>query len=316
MSELLQSVLVINASLIVAMIITLVGQRTVRRACERRRAVLDARHRRLVLESTIVDDEEVPELLARVRQLRDDERAHVGRLVFTMLRDVTGEAAERLRAVAAAAGLVPLVMAAARHRAPIKRADAAEALGRLTPEGALELLLELAADSDAEVRTVAVRALGAFEESEAVARVIEALSTDSGVPSTVAASALLQHGSAATDRVRLALRDRDPAVRRGAARIAGLLQVPGSGGSLAQLVADDQESVRLAAMRSLERLPVREALPALVSAALMGGTTGEAAARVIASMPPAWSAEALEAVASAEPGVRRAAGLMLAGGVE
>ncbi|MCR8670383.1 HEAT repeat domain-containing protein [Agrococcus sp. HG114] len=307
--ELLQAVVVVTAALVLGMIVALLVQRAVRRRRERRSAALDARYRRLVLESTIAEDDEVPALLERVRGLDDAAREHVGRMVFLMLRGVTGEAADRLRAVAVATGLAPRVLADARHRSAVRRADAAEALGRLAPEGALALLLELADDPDPTVRTVAVRALGGFEAPEAVGAAIDALASDSGVPSTVGASVLLQQGSTAGDRVRLALHDRDPAVRRGAARIAGLLQVPGCGDSLAALVRDEHESVRLAAMRSLERLPVRAALPALVDAALRGGIEGEAAARAVASMPTTWTAAALEALAAGEPGVRRAAGL-------
>lgn len=307
--ELLQVLLLIAALATVAMLVTLLVQRTRRRRRERRRAELDGRYRRLVLESTIAEDDELPELLERVRALSDVERTHISRTVFMMLQDVTGEAADRLRQVAAASGLAPIAMAAAQHRSAVRRADGAEALGRLAPEGALELLLELSEDRDPEVRTVAVRALGGFEEPAAVARVAQSLAADSGVPSTVAATALLQQGQAASDHVRLALRDPDAGIRRGAARVAGLLQVPGAGDELVRLLGDDHESVRLAAMRSLERLPVRAALAPLVAIALAGGTTGEAAARTIAAMPAAWTGAALAAIGDAEPGVRRAAGL-------
>lgn len=307
--ELLWALLIAALLVTLGMLGTLVVQRSSRRARERRRRELDGRLRRLVLEATIADDDELPALLDRMRALDRGEHAHIGRTVFMMLQDVTGEAADRLRAVAAAVGLAPLVLDAARHRSAVRRADAAEALGRLAPEGALELLLELADDRDPEVRTVAVRALGSFEDPVAVDAVTRALATESGVPSTVAATALLQQGSAASERVRQALRDPDAGIRRGAARIAGLLQVPGAGEELVRLVQDEHESVRLAAMRSLERLPVRDALDPLVEQALAGGTKGEAAARTIAAMPSAWRGEALRALDRAEPGVRRAAGL-------
>ncbi|WP_306231519.1 HEAT repeat domain-containing protein [Agrococcus beijingensis] len=308
--ELLQAVLLVTSIVVVGMLLSLVVQRTIRRRRLRRIAELDARHRRLVLEATIAEDDELEPLLARVRSFDAEERAHVGRTVFLMLRDITGEAAERLRAVALASGLVPRVLHAAERRSAVARADAAEALGLLAPEGALELLLRLSADRDAEVRTVAVRALGSFDDTLAIDRVIEALATDSGVPASVAASALLQQGTAAVARVRWALDDADPGVRRGAARVAGLLQVPAAGEALTRLVADEHESVRLAAMRSLELLPVRESLPVLLDAALGGGVVGEAAANAIVRMPSSWQGEALARIAAeAEPGVRRAAGL-------
>lgn len=307
---LLQALLLAALLAVTAMLIALVAQRSVRHRRERRRAELDGRLRPLVLEATIAEDDEVDALLARVRALDPEERDHVGRTVSLMLRGVTGEAAERLRAVADASGLAPRVIAAARHRRAVNRADAAEALGLLVPEGALALLLELADDPSPEVRTVAIRALGAFDEPAAIGRVVAALAERSGIPTSVAASALLQQGGAVGARVRIALDDVDPGVRRGAARVAGLLQASGSGESLARLVDDEHESVRLAAMRSLERMPVRAAVPALRAAALDGGSVGEAAARALVAMPGSWTGEAFAHIAAeAQPGVRRAAGI-------
>ncbi|QUW18468.1 HEAT repeat domain-containing protein [Agrococcus sp. Marseille-Q4369] len=252
--ELLRMLLLAAALATLAMLVTLLVQRTTRRGRERRRAELDAVHRRLVLESTIAEDDELPRLLARVRALSGAERAHISRTVFMMLQDVTGEAADRLRQVAAASGLAPIAMAAARRRSAVSRADGAEALGRLAPEGALELLLGLSEDRDPEVRTVAVRALGGFEEPAAVARVVQALASGSGVPSTVAATALLQQGQAASDHVRLALRDPDAGIRRGAARVAGLLQVPGAG-RRARRAAPGRPRVGAARRDALARAP-------------------------------------------------------------
>jgi len=308
--SLLWWLLAIASLVVVGMLISLVTQRLVRHRRERRRAELDERLRPLVLEASIAEDDEVDALLARVRALDAEERAHVGRTVSLMLRGITGEAADRLRAVADASGLAPRVIAAAHHRDAVIRADVAEALGLLAPEGALALLLELADDPSSDVRTVAIRALGAFDEPAAIDRVVVALAEGSGVPTSVAASALLQQGGAVGDRVRLALEDDDPGVRRGAARVAGLLQASGTADALARLVADEHESVRLAAMRSLERMPVRAAVPALRSAALDGGTVGEAAARALVAMPRSWTADALADIAAvAQLGVRRAAGL-------
>lgn len=308
--ELMQAVLLVTALVAVAMLVALVMQRALRRSRLRRRAALDARFRRLVLESSVAEDDELEGLLARVRSLDEREHDHIARMVFPMLRDVSGEAGDRLRAIARAAGAASGLVDAAHHRNPLVRADAAEALGVLAAPEALELLLELAVDRDRHVRTVAIRALGAFDEPRAVGRVLDALAASSGVSPSVAATALLQQGAAASDRVLDALLDRDPGVRRGAARVAGLLQVPGAGKTLALLVTDSQESVRLAAMQSLEQLPVREAVPALLAAALKGGTEGEAAARALISMPATWSSGALALIRTeAEAGVRRAAGL-------
>lgn len=306
----MQAILLVTAGVVVGMLVTLVVQRTLRRRRARRRALLDQRIRPLVLTITVAEDDETDALLAQVRGLGAAERAHVRRTVFLMLREVTGEAAERLRAAGEAAGLMERVIAAADDRSAATRADVAEALGLLRPPVALDLLRRLADDPVEEVRAVAIRALGAFTEPEAVDLVVRSLALDSGVPSSTAASALLQQGGAAADRVREALDDPDPGIRHGAARVAGLLQVPGAGEVLARLIDDEHASVRLAAIRSLEQLPSAAAVPGLLRAALADSTQGEAAAATLAALPPAWTAEAIARLgAQAEPAVRRAAGL-------
>ncbi|GAA3605751.1 HEAT repeat domain-containing protein [Agrococcus terreus] len=309
-AEFLWVVLIASSALIVGSLAALLLQRTRRHARARRREALDAQLRPLVLEATVAEGDEIDDVLERVRALARVEREHIGRTAYQMLRDITGEAATNLRAVADAAGLVPRVVADTRSRDAVIRADAAEALGLLAPEGALERLRELARDPSPEVRTVAVRALGGFDDDAAVRSIVAALAADSGVPATVATTALLQQGWAAGDRVRLALEDEDPSVRRGAARVAGILQAPGSAERLVALVDDPLESVRIAAMRSLERVPSRDAVGPLVRAALEGGVLGEAAATTLLAMPGAWTREAIARIDhEAEPGVRRAAGL-------
>lgn len=299
-----------TAVVVVVMLVSLLVQRTLRHHRQRRSAELDRHIRPIVLMATIAEDDEMAPLLARVRKLDDDEQRHVRRTVFHMLRDVTGEAADRLRVIGDAAGITERVFAASRDRRIPLRADAAEALGLLQPPGALEALCRLAGDPSPVVRTVAVRALGAFTDVAAVDIVVSALAVGSEVPNSVAASALLEQGLAASDRVREALSDEDAGVRHGAARVAGLLQVPGSGDTLAQLIEDPHHSVRLAAVRSLRRLPVRSAVPPLLELALADDGEGEAAARTLAAMPAAWVTDAMTRVGrDGSPAVRRAAGL-------
>ncbi|WP_347756050.1 HEAT repeat domain-containing protein [Agrococcus sp. ProA11] len=299
-----------TAAVVVGMLISLLVQRAVRHRSQRRRERLDRRLRPLVLLGTVAEDDEIESLLARVRALGDDEQRHVRRTVFHMLRDVTGEAADRLRLIGDAAGITERVFAASRDRSVSLRADAAEGLGLLRPPGALELLCRLAGDRSPVVRTVAVRALGAYTDTVAVDIAVSALAAGSEVPNSVAASALLDQGLAASDRVREALTDEDAGVRHGAARVAGLLQVPGSSDTLARLIHDPHPSVRLAAVRSLRRLPARSAVPGLLSLALADAGEGEAAARTLAAMPAAWTADAMARLDSdGSPAVRRAAEL-------
>ncbi|GEK79492.1 HEAT repeat domain-containing protein [Agrococcus baldri] len=307
---LMQVILLITAALMLGTIVAVVVQRGLRRRRLRREAVLDAQVRLLVLTATVCDDDELPELLQRVDGLDADAQRHVRRTVLGMLRDVTGEAATRLRAVADAAGMVPAVMAAVEHRSAAVRSDAAEALGLLRPPGALRNLRSLAEDRSREVRAVAIRALGAFDDQSATALIIAAHRTGSGVSNGLAASALLQQGLVAGDAVRRALDDPDPGVRHGATRVAGILQVAGAGDALVGLLRDDHELVRLAAIRSLEQLPVRSAVPRLLEMALGEGVEGEAAAAALVALPPSWTADAMAQLsARAAPAARRAAGL-------
>lgn len=307
---LMQAIVLATAVVVVGMLIALLVQRTLRHRRQRLSAALDRRIRPLVLLATVAEADEVDPLLARVRALDAQEQHHVSRTVFRMLRDVTGEAADRLRLIGDAAGITERVFAATQDRGVSLRADAAEALGLLRPPGALEALCRLAGDPSAVVRTVAVRALGAFTDPSAVEVVVSALAAGSEVPNSVAASALLEQGLAANEQVRAALTDEDAGVRQGAARVAGLLQVPGSGDSLARLLGDEQHSVRLAAARSLRRLPVRSAVPALLERALADDGEGEAAAKTLAAMPGAWTTDAMARIdGEGSLAVRRAAGL-------
>lgn len=308
--ELMLAALLVAALILVATLVALAAQRLVRHERRRRRERLDQRVRPMVLGATVCEDDELSEMLQQIHRLDGRERDRARRTVLGMLRDVTGEAATRLRAVGDATGMVPHVLAATGHRDAAARADAAEALGLMRPPGALHRLRTLAADRSPEVRTVAIRALGAFQDPLATDLIVAALALDSGVPNSVAAAALLQQGPAAGEAVRRGLADPDPGVRQGAARIAGLLQVPGTGEALARMVDDAQQSVRLAAIRSLERLPVRSAVPALLDAALADGVEAEAAAATLAAMPPAWTAAALARIsADGSLAARRAAGL-------
>lgn len=305
-----QVILLVTAAVVVTMLVTLVVQRALRHRRDRARAELDRVVRPIALAATVAEDDEIDALLTQVAELPADAQAQVRRTVFRMLRDVTGEAAQQLRRLGDAVGMVPRVLEAARDRRVAMRADAAEALGLLQPPQALDELLRLAGDPNPEVRTVAVRALGGFTDSLAIDMVTAALAHDSGVPNSIAASALLRQGLAAGDRVRRALDDPDHGVRHGAARVAGLLQVPGAAEALLRRLDDDHDSVRLAAIRSLELVPSRAAVEPLLEVALRGDDAAEAAAAVLASMPRGWTTEALARLAvEAMPGVRRAAGL-------
>ncbi len=76
------------------------------------------------------------------------------------------------------------------HANPVLRREAAQSLGELADSRALDPLLTILRDPDAEVRRKAATALGAFSESRAVAALIGALGDNDSSVQWAASEAL------------------------------------------------------------------------------------------------------------------------------
>jgi len=136
------------------------------------------------------------------------------------------------------------------------RAAAVQVLAKLPAADTLDLLLQAAADPQAEVRAVALQALGQRPVAQARAALVVALG-DPAVGAT-AAQALAAQGPAAQPDLQAATTADKPLVRRWA--IAGLVLLGGTSTTalVAPLLDDPVPAVRKAAAYGLGQLQARE----------------------------------------------------------
>jgi HEAT repeat protein len=208
-----------------------------------------------------------------------------------MLYDVTGETRTNLTHILTACGAIERAVARTTSAVPVRRARAAEVLGLIDYPDAVGHLIRLSQDDRAEVRSVATRALGRTGRPEAIAALLAALPSSSGVPAVIVGSALLDvahHSAAAIGR---GFTDTDPAVRRTTAILASHVMSPGATPRLLHALAtDDEPLVRIAAARSLMRLQPRDAVQPLYDAASSEHSgVRVAATTALAAFPPAWT---------------------------
>lgn len=140
-------------------------------------------------------------------------------------------------------------------RSVIRRVRAAHVLGLVRDPDHVPDLIPLLSDGSAEVRLVAVRALGAIGDPAAAASVLAALSPvrgQVGVPASAAAEALVAMGSGTGQAVRAGLRSPDPVVRAVACLVAGRSTLVAAAVEMRELLDRDPDSeVRVTAAVAL-----------------------------------------------------------------
>jgi HEAT repeat protein len=173
------------------------------------------------------------------------------------------------------------------------RAPAAFELGPLAvwpkpvPAELVDALLQAVDDDNKKVRVEAIYALGTI-----------------GSPTTVKLS------EAATARLLKALDHYDPAVRAGAARVVGRLQVKSAGDALLKAVNDSNAEVRYASIRALGQIDDERAVQALTEQLSYygGGEGGWAALDALARIAHPSSVSLFQSrLADKDPHLRRAA---------
>ncbi|UVE94640.1 HEAT repeat domain-containing protein [Dietzia sp. B32] len=207
------------------------------------------RPRLLALAADEEPDDEPPGRLGRYRA------RVVDRAVLDLLGKVRGGAVTALVDILDGHGTVDGALRGVRSLSATTRARSAQVLGATRrPEHAAPLA-GLLRDRDRAVRSTAVRALGVLGDATYADAVLRAVREDggiSGVPSYVAADALLAMGDDVREAVRRGLDDPDPGVRYVAATVAAR-------GGMASLLprllhlfrTDRDERVRAAAARTL-----------------------------------------------------------------
>jgi HEAT repeat protein len=151
---------------------------------------------------------------------------------------------------------------ALRARHDWQRATAASLLGDMGSERAIAPLLEVLGDRSRDVRTAAARSLGRLGAPAAADALVRAFVT-ADVAHGVAGDALVALGPAALPALRALTGSEDPALRKAAVELLGLLGEPADSPVLVARLRDSAAEVRASAARALGRLAAEDAATAV-----------------------------------------------------
>lgn len=195
---------------------------------------------------------------------------------------------------------------------PEVRAIASRVLGHVGAEGDAPLLVRALGDVRPQVRRAAASGLGALGGRASVLALVTALSDADPIVRERAVAGLgaiardAGEGGAATTALLAHVRDEAPEVRTATLDALAALGDPRAAAAATVALEDDVVEVRLAALRTLTRIPSSVAVPALLRASTDDEREGRAALAALARAP---GAEALDAIvaALARPSVARSA---------
>ena len=236
------------------------------------------------------------EALVQMIGIIGDERGVLGLLGAASQERLRGECLEAFRGIGAAAlpellDYFPVAPAAERALAayllgelggrqgtellisgltddsPALRASCASSLGRLAPPGVSRQLAELLEDVHAQVRDAALEALQRVSGADPgeLAGLCAELA-QSALPGKRRDAALLLGGLGDGDRLSLLAKDEDPLVRRAAIASLARVRLPQAVGHLAMALSDEEPEVRVAAAQALSEIGGREVLNPLLLA--------------------------------------------------
>jgi HEAT repeat protein len=168
-------------------------------------------------------------------------------------RQLTGPSRERIGAYLETTGAVEEALQELRSRRSWRRAAAAFALGDMGSRRAAGPLLAALEDHERDVRAAAARSLGRLGVVEAVERLVAALA-EVTVPRVIAAQALVSIGESAAPRLTPLLDADDPAVRRAALDVLGLVGSAADAALVVRSLRDPSAEVRSGAARALGSL--------------------------------------------------------------
>lgn len=136
------------------------------------------------------------------------------------------------------------------------RLNAAEILGRIGNERAVQPLISTLKDTDEEVRAAAARSLGEIGEFSAFVPLIQTLTDSDPVVRQNAESALAAFGEPATEPIKKLTKHGNPVIRGSAAAILQKIGSAGIATDLAAMFSDPDEGVRERAAIALGELGV------------------------------------------------------------
>ena len=241
-------------------------------------------------------DPGVLDALARIVGIMGEERGVAGLLAAARQERLRGSCLQAMRGIGAAAlpqllscfpqahpperafialvlgelGLtqgLDLVLEGLRDDAPQLRGACATALGRLAPAGAAGRLTRLLDDPEAEVREAALEALRrlSLQEPAELARLCAGLA-QSASPERRRDAALLLASLADGERLSLLAKDEDASVRTAAVASLSRVALPQAVGCLVMALVDEEAQVRVAAALSLGEIGGAEVLEPLLLA--------------------------------------------------
>lgn len=238
--------------------------RVIRNVRRRRREALAAGPRRALLAFVADNGEEGSDELV---DIPDDAWRAAEPGALALLGKLRGEAHEALVSVFLRRGVARNALHDLRARSRVRRARAAQVLGDLELRSAVPQVCRLLEDRHAEVRVVAVRALGRIGDPAAAWRLIASLDRPDPVPSLLVTHTLVQLGLDAEVTLSAALDHPQARVRVVCLDALGLLGATGTVARVARVLRDDPSlDVRVAAATNLGRLGARSALEPLVDA--------------------------------------------------
>lgn len=312
--EVLAVALVVLSAACVLALAALVAIKSVRHARECRRTVNDAAVRARIMALAVAEDEALDALVAELSATPRPLGDHVEAVLLRMIPEVRGDVREAMIRVLSGRGLLRKSLERIHSRSAVQRAAAAELLGVLGGTEVVGPLTGALRDRSPEVRLVAARALGVAARPEAGGHLVDALSLDSGIPHSVAATALLNLPGQDPEVFIEGLRDRDPGIRYGSAAVVGLLLMPDAAAAVYQCM--DSESSRgnasdvvlAACARALGRLGHKPATDLLAEMSCLSESASvrQAAGEALSVMPGAEAREVRRRVIQqADADVRR-----------
>ncbi|WP_299166602.1 HEAT repeat domain-containing protein [uncultured Arthrobacter sp.] len=290
-------VLVVGCIVALAAVVVIKGSRHAR---ERRRTVHENAVRSRIMALAVAEDEALDALVQELASTPGPLGDHVEQTLLRMIPEVRGDVREAMISVLAARGLLRRSLQRISSRSAIQRAGAAELLGVLGGSEVIRPLTAALRDKNLEVRLVAARALGVAARPEAGGHLVDALSLTSGIPHSVAATALLNLPDQDPTVYIEGLRDRDAGIRYGSAAVVGMLLMSEAAEALFEcLLAEGgrenaSDVVVAACARSLGRLsykPATSELAEISCSSSASSSVRQAAGEALRAMPGAEARE-------------------------
>ncbi|GAB3553274.1 hypothetical protein GCM10027404_25410 [Arthrobacter tumbae] len=286
-----------------------------RHARERGRSVHDEAIRGRIMMLAVAEDDALDELVSELSRTSGARGERVEETLLRMIPEVRGDVREAMIRVLAGRGLLRRSLDRIHSRSAIQRAAAAELLGILGGREVIDPLTAALRDKSLEVRLVAARALGVAAQPEAGGHLVDALSLTSGIPHSVAATALLNLPEQDPAVYIEGLQDRDAGIRYGSAAVVGLLLMSEAADALFDCMVaergrqDASDVVIAACARSLGRLghkPATTELADISCSSAASSSVRQAAGEALRAMPGAEARDVRRRVIEhADPDVRR-----------